>query len=254
MFGLGAPVLLFAAAGAIDISETVRARTSLQKAADSAAITGAQQLMASTPSSTEQRTEIAAVEMSAILAPRWTTTANATANAANRSVTLTLTGSRASLFGSILPGRTINITATASLTSSKPLCVLAMQGGATQVLAMSSSALLEAQGCLVQSNSDIQVQGAASLQAGSIRAVGSATGTMMPAPITDVPASPDPFAQLNIAVPTVCDDTGGKTSGSGTLTLNPGVHCGDMKISGHARMVLNPGEHYFVNGVVEFKG
>ena len=119
---------------------------------------------------------------------------------------------------------------------------------------MADSAIIDAQNCLVQSNSDIKVQGAALLQAGSIRTVGAATGTMNPAPITDSPTTPDPFAQLNIAVPATCNDTGGKTSGSGTFALNPGVHCGDYKISGNARVVLNPGEHYFVNGVIEVKG
>ena len=254
LFGLGTPVLVFAAAGAVDMAEVMRAKTSLQKAADSAAMTGAQQLAASTPSATKARTETSATELGLVLAPRWTTSADATADGANRSVRVDLTGTRASLFGTIMPAWTIKITATAALTSSRPLCVLALQGSGTQVLTLSGSAVMDAQACLVQSNADVQVQGTASLKAGSIRTVAAANGPMSPAPITDSPAIADPFATLNIAVPTTCNDTGGKTSGQGTITLNPGVHCGDMKISGHAQMVLNPGEHYFVNGQIEFKG
>jgi hypothetical protein len=111
---------------------------------------------------------------------------------------------------------------------------------------------MTATGCLVQSDSDIAVLDGARISAGAVRAVSSAAGNISPSPLTDAPAIPDPFASLNILVPGTCNDR--DLQASGTQTLNPGVHCGAIKIAGDSRLILIPGEHYFVNAQLTFVG
>ena len=128
-----------------------------------------------------------------------------------------------------------------------PLCVLGLQPGGKNVVSLKANSKLTAARCLLQSDNDIAAGGSAAVQAGAVRSVGSATGSIAPPPVTDAPAIADPFAALAIDIPTKCTDNG-ITLQSGTVSMNPGVHCGDVKLQGSAALVLNPGEHYFLKG------
>jgi hypothetical protein len=57
---------------------------------------------------------------------------------------------------------------------------------------------------------------------------------------------------LKINVPAACNDT--NLQATGTSTLNPGVHCGNITLHGSSRLILNPGEHYFVDAQLTFVG
>lgn len=255
LFALGAPVLLFAAAGGVDLAEAMSAKGNLQGIVDAAALSGAKQLTSDKSSATEDRARLQADGQARVLYPRWTvqTTAKMDANAGT--MTVSQTGNRLSLFAALLPAWTVSVTATAQLHAGAPLCVLSTQQSGTNVIQFQDSANMLASQCLVQSNSDLQVGGAGWLRASAARAVGAAQGSISPAATTDVPVITDPFATLPIDVPAACNDTGGiKTSGQGTDTLNPGVHCGDFKVAGQATLFLNPGDHFFVNGTIELKG
>lgn len=91
------------------------------------------------------------------------------------------------------------------------------------------------------------------MTAAAVRSVGSATGSISPPPVTDAPPISDPFSSLNINVPPQCNDQG-LVLGSGTQSLNPGVHCGTFQLTASATLVLNPGEHYFQNGSFDVRG
>lgn len=253
--GLGAPVLFMFVGGAVDLADVVSTQASLQRAVDSAAMGGAKQLVTDKSSATSDRAKAQADGLAQNLAPRWAVTTAAQMNASAGTMTVNQTGHRASLFGNLIPPWTVSVTATAQqVSSAAPLCVLGIQSAGSQVVSLTGSALVTAASCMVKSDSDISVQGSAALSAGAVQSVAGATGSISPAPVTDAPATADPFADLAITVPSSCSDSNLAAHGQGTLTLNPGVHCGDVAVTGGAKLVLNPGEHYFVNGTMKFSG
>jgi Flp pilus assembly protein TadG len=248
--GLASPMLLFAGTAAVEMAETMSARANLQNIVDSAALTGARQLATDRSPATETRTQAQAQTQALVLYPRWTIVTTATMNAQAGRMTVTQAGTRASLFGGLFSPPVVSVTATAEQSSSKPLCVLGIEGGGPEVVQVRNSAALKADGCLVQSNGDLRANNSSQIQAGAARAVGAAIGMISPAPITDVPAIADPFATLPIDVPPVCNDVlGVGVPLLGNLTLNPGVHCGVYLLVGNTTVTLNPGEHYFANGL-----
>ena len=252
--GLSLPVLGLVVGGAVELAEVVRARSSLQRTVDDAALSGGKQLATDRSSATADRTKSLADTMATVLAPRWSVNTTVRIDANARTVTVSQVGDRASLFGSFLPPWTISVKATARQLAQAPLCVLTSQSGGSRVLHLLNLSRVTASNCLVQSNSDIVVDTAAALQAGSAQSVGASTGTISPAPTTYGPPMTDPFSGLNITVPAICNDNGITATGGGTVTINPGVHCGDIDIGGMVNVILNPGEHYFVNGPISIKG
>ncbi len=252
---IGLPVLAVAVAGGIEIAEVASSRTKLQTYVDSAAMNGAREFMVDQSTATAERTRLMADGLAAPLRPRWTVASTATTEAASGAVTVTQDARRPSMFGSLLPpgGFRISATAVAASTARKPLCVLALRMAMADVLTLADSASITASDCLVHSDSDLVASGAASVRAGAVRTVAGATGSISPAPVTDSPPIADPFTTLPINVPNGCSDVALNLLG-GTVTLNPGVHCGSISLVGSGTLKLNPGEHYFVGGSLSLLG
>jgi Flp pilus assembly protein TadG len=245
--GLAAPALALAVGGAVDLAEVMRARAALQRAVDSAALSGAKQMASDRSSATINRVESFGSELAKQLEPRWSPTTTAEMDSKNGKISVTQTATRASLFGLLLPPWTITVSATAVQVAGKPLCVLGLEQSKAQVITGSGMSTLSAPNCLVQSNSAIQVKESASISAGAVHSVLDAAGSISPAPLTDAPAVSDPFAGLAITIPGGCK--GEKLElDSGTTTLNPGVHCDKLKLTSTAQLVLNPGDQYFTGG------
>lgn len=244
--GLALPVVAIVIAGGVEFTEVVRARGQLQAIADSTALSGARQYSVDPSAATLTRITAWADSLTAPLKSSWTIDTAVSADKIAGSVTVALTAQRSSYFGRLLPTGTLatNVSATGVNAATYPLCVLAMQsGGAT--MGMNGSSHVTAQDCLVQSNGDLSVTGASNVKAGAVRAAGRASGDIAPTPVMDAPQIRDPFAALPIDVPAACSDVSIQV-GSGTRTLNPGVHCGAIQLIGSGTIVLNPGEHYFV--------
>lgn len=249
LFGIGAPVLLLLVAGGVEFAEVVKARRELQWNVDTAALNGAREFGTDQSSATAARARIFAASLAAKSTPRWTVDTTAAIDAAQGSMTVSQTAWRPSFFGSLLPpgGWHLGVTSTATINQRVPLCVLSLRGNGAGTIALKNGSALTADQCLVQSDSTIAVDPAASLRAAAVRSVGAAKGAITPPAITDAPAIADPFAALDIEIPKQCTDHGVKLS-AGAQSLNPGVHCGDINLSGSAVVTLNPGEHYFLNG------
>jgi hypothetical protein len=131
-----------------------------------------------------------------------------------------------------------------------PLCALVTStSGANAVINLTSSAQITAPNCLMQSDQDIVAQNSAQITAGAVQAVGTATGTISPAPLTGAAPMRDPFASTNINVPTLCTDVNLSLT-SGTQYLAPGVHCGLITVNNNATLILQPGEHYFFAAIL----
>ena len=255
LFGLTAPVLFLLALGVTDFAEVVMTKHALQGDVDEAALNGARELGTDRSSATTERARVFAAKLAAESQRQWTVLTSARANPLDGSMTVVQTASRPSYFGNLLPpgGWHVTVTSTAIANSKLPLCVLGLQAGSTLPIALQLTSVMTANGCLVQSDGNLQVSSGAALVAGAVRAVGSATGSILPAPVADAPAVADPFSSLNIAIPTTCNDNGAKLT-NGTQSLNPGVHCGNVTVTGPSNLILNPGEHYFVKGSVTLTG
>ena len=93
----------------------------------------------------------------------------------------------------------------------------------------------------------MQANNSARITAGAVRAAGAAKGMIYPPAIADAPTVPDPFIDLPINIPTSCINQNLQLN-SGTTSLSPGVHCGNVQLTGYAQLVLSPGEHYFTHG------
>jgi hypothetical protein len=246
------PVLAMATLGAVEMAEVLSTRTKLQSIVDSAALKGAAELGVDISSATTERTKTFADNLANPMRLRWTITSSAALDPKASAMTVSQDANRPSFFRSLLPpgGWNLHVTAKAIRYASGPLCVLGIQSGGGAVVGLDSSGALNAAGCLVQSNSDLAATGGASVTAGDARAVGGASGAISPNPLTGTRAMPDPFAALNIAFPAGCDTT----SITSTTYLNPGVHCGDIKLSGNETVTLAAGEHYFTGGSLTMGG
>ena len=255
MFGIATPVLLLLIAGAFEVAEVVKAKRELQWDVDTAALNGARELGTDQSNATANRAQSFAASLATQSTHRWTVVTTATMNASAGAVTVDQSASRPSFFGSIMPpgGWHVHVTSTAVANVKTPLCVLGLAPSGQSVVSLLSSSQINASACLVQSDNDLKAAGSSAVQAAAVRTVGAASGTISPAPITDAPAIPDPFASLPINVPTSCSDQGIQVQ-HGIQTLNPGVHCGTILVKGSASLVLNPGEHYFLNSSFDLRG
>lgn len=241
--------------GAIEITEVARTKAQLQNFVDAAALRGAREYGTDASPATVERSRVQADTAANAVRADWAVTTTARSDLIARTVTVVQYATRPSFFGSLLPpgGFQVQVRATATtLVSKSPLCVLGMQSGASGIVEMRDSSILTASACLVQSNTDVQAKDASQVRAGAVRAVGAATGRLYPAPVTDAPAIGDPFAAMSVKVPTRCDTNDLDTNGS--IALNPGVHCGNIRIRGTGRLLLNPGDHYFLDAQIDVLG
>jgi hypothetical protein len=255
LFSLLLPILAMGSVGVAELAEVMLAKSNLQGYVDAAAIQGAGEFGVDQSTATVERARLYADTMATPLRLRWTIASTAAVDTVARAVTVSLTAHRASFFGSLLPpgGWTLAASATAIRTARKPLCVLGSHADSQDSVIVTDSSAIAARDCVVQSNANLTVGRAASLSAGEARASGSASGAILPAPITDAPPIADPFANLTIRVPLLCSSTF-ISIGGGTTYLKPGVHCGGISLLGNATIVLEPGEHYFVGPSLSIGG
>ena len=97
----------------------------------------------------------------------------------------------------------------------------------------------------------INVKGGATISATQVQEVGGYTlgnhGTLSPTPV-HASAIPDPLISMPAPSYSGCDYTNFQASGSGTTTLNPGVYCGGIKLSGNGTIQFNAGTYILDGG------
>lgn len=249
MFGLSLPVVAVAGLGGMEVVSVVSDRHHMQTIAEAAALAGAKQLNVDNSSATAERaTQFANAELTSIQPP-WKLQVTSEIVDDGHGVKVSISGVRGSFFGNLLPpgGWKSDVSATADIAGQTPLCILGFDTAGSPVISLQNNAVISAPGCGIQSDNDVVVSGAASIQAAAVSAVGAASGAIVPSPLTGAPTISDPFAAMSIAVPGGCADTDLKV-GTGTVTLSAGVHCGTIKLQHGAVLQLAPGEHYFSGG------
>ena len=256
-FALLLPAVALLGCGAIDLCSVWSDKSAMQDTADATALAMAKQMSISTDAGLSARATNFANAQLGPIAPADAVQVSITRSIPTSSVTVTITGHRSSFFGNLLPpgGWQMNASATASAMGSLPLCVLSYGVSGGENLHMTGHSNLTADGCLVQSNGDLKVDNQAALTAGLAQAVGTARGTISPAPQTGAPPISDPFASLDVSVNSSgCNPYNVTYLSSGTNTLDPGVHCGNYVVQNGAVLQLLPGEHYFVKGQLQLQG
>jgi Flp pilus assembly protein TadG len=253
IFGLATPVLLMGIAAAVDYGMFERGRSRLQAQVDAAAIAAAREMqLAQTNTS-----RIAAVaenfvhngEPQAMV----TTRVDATALSVTVSATETYVPRIGAYFWAKAP--TIAASATAKLSGTMPLCLLALDPKASAALELEQSAMMTATGCMVYSNSKnpggLQAKDQATLKAGLVCTAGgkakTAGATVTPDPVTDCPVMADPLRSRTPPSDTACRFNNTVISGV-VQTLQPGVYCGGLKVTNAADVTLASGVYIIKDG------
>ena len=126
-------------------------------------------------------------------------------------------------------------------------CVLALDPTAPGVITVQGNTTVALNGCSLFSNSDssssVSDGGSAQLSAISVGAVGGVSGasgitTTQGITTGDAPLA-DPYANVSFPSFSGCDQH--NFSSHATVTINPGVYCGGMKLNAGANVTMSPG-------------
>jgi Flp pilus assembly protein TadG len=253
IFGLVAPILLMCIAAAVDYGMFERSRTRLQGHVDSAAIAAAREMqLAQTDIS-----RIAAVAENFVHNAMPQAIVTARVDTAALTVTVSAQETYVPKVGAFFWAKTptISASATAKLSGTMPLCLLALDPKAPATLELEQSAMMTATGCMVYSNSKspggLQAKDQATLKAGLVCTAGgrgkTAGAIVTPEPVTDCPVMTDPLKSRVPPADTTCRYNNTIVSGV-VQTLQPGVYCGGLKITSAADVTLASGVYIIKDG------
>jgi Flp pilus assembly protein TadG len=175
-------------------------------------------------------------------------------------VTVTVSQSLPQTFSAILGNKfsTVSVRATATYTSGTGSCVYVLNPALSGALSMTgTSNVLSGCSIFVDSSSSSALtmvgnsqitttSGATTNIDGSYSAGGGAT--ISPLPNTGAGTVADPLASMPPPTVGSCTSPGINIKDSTDHTLNPGVYCGAVSITGSGAITMNPGMYVFTNG------
>lgn len=255
--GVALPTLIFAGAAGTQYAVLVMTKERLQVVADSAALGAAKQLNLTNPyvtSVTGAAVAIARAQLTQAFGKSDAIAASLVDN--NSGVDVTITRTVPSLFSSLLDPSVFNVSAhaRAHATGGPPLCALALDPGVKGAVTLDTSAVVDAHGCEVYSNSkndlSIFADQSAILKSVFTCAVGGKKGNFpnfAPQPKTGCPSVSDPLASRpQPTASLVCDQINFVANTS--VTLMPGTYCGGLKATAGAVVNLQPGIYVISGG------
>ncbi|MEE4239180.1 MAG: pilus assembly protein TadG-related protein [Anderseniella sp.] len=262
MFGIAAPVLVGVAGVAVDYARYNSTVANLQGLADGAAVaavrgmavanTNANTAESTVDSYVRQKAEEMAwqkggqdIEVTTQISP------------AGDAVEVQLSQEWSPMLAHVLIGEIktpVVVSTTAKLVGGTKICVLALDPGVSAALTLTGDAVLEANGCGAYSNS-VSTTGLSSYKNSLLTAsaicsaggYGGSTSNFNPAPLTDCPAMADPLAGRPAPAVGACDYTNMSVN-SETRTLQPGVYCGGLLISGTSNVTFDAGTYIIKDG------
>lgn len=261
VFGLTLPVLAVIAAGAVQYASLVTYQNKLQNAADEAAVGAAKQLnLASSMNASASAAALSIYRASIGKVPAEVSdSVTATVMDNNTGVDVTIVRTAQSLFSTLLGPSIFSVRAHAQAHAygGAPICAIALDDKVSGAVTLDTSAVVDARGCAVYSNSknnwSIYADQSAVLKTIYTCAVGGKKGyfpNFNPQPKTGCPPIADPLASRPApTIPYSCLATNLVVSNT-TVTLNPGAYCGGLKITVGARVTLNPGEYIISGGPI----
>lgn len=249
-FALALPVLMTAAAAAVDYSFAAMVRTRMQSAADSAALASVRELQLARTDANRATVIATNVVNTAIQDVKTEVVVDFKA----MTVQVNLKKHH-SPFIRISSETELQVTAKAKMSGSLPLCLLGLDLSAPHTVSLEHSAMLTAPGCLVQSNSKhvagMQSKLNAKLTAGMICSGGGALlsvgANYSPRPTTDCPALQDPL-RSRPAPPIGACNYKNVVIEDEHRTLSPGVYCGGLTVTRRAVVKLASGTFVIKDG------
>ncbi len=266
-FAITLPIMLGLMGGVIDYTTYIGQKQKLQAAADSASTAAALEMTLID----HTKTDVSALAQSVVAA---TMKANEVRGAGAGQIQVVASISTDPLqvtvaavqphigflggFG--LHGSNISVRSVARVMGKPNICVLGLDTSDQGTIELWSKARLTAQNCAVYSNSTsttgIAAKQTASLSATLICSAGGANGakgSMTPEPITDCPVFDDPLASRAAPASGACI-ANNLAIASQTTTLQPGVYCGGIAISGNSVVTFAPGEFVIKDGPLLVSG
>jgi len=251
--GLGLPVLIGATGAVVEYGSLVRRKAELQKAADMAAVSAGKELTLANASDDQVISVVKVVATSALTpAARTGSLAKVDGQVLQKrtAVAVTITETVPSFFGQLLtqPTSTIGVKAVARLSGKTRLCLLGLDPASPGAINLERYAKVTGNGCLLQANStssqSIKALDYSIAKADRICTAGGYSGkagtNFMPTPVTDCPVINDPLADRPPPSVGRCDHNK-LVLKDGSHTLQPGVYCGGLTITGGAGR-SGPGE------------
>jgi hypothetical protein len=150
----------------------------------------------------------------------------------------------------------VRASARAQVLDTSPTCVLGLSENFPSGVTLWKNASLTGENCVVYSNTNtpagISVSDNATLNAAAICVAGGYVAptakSLQPVPTTDCPMFADPLASRTPPKVGPCDYTLLVIKDQ-IRTLDPGVYCGGLTISGKAKVTFNPGTYIIHNGL-----
>ncbi|WP_375461734.1 TadE/TadG family type IV pilus assembly protein [uncultured Enterovirga sp.] len=260
VMGLVLPVMATAVAATVEYGSLAARHSKLQKAADGAALAGAQQLRLSNSTDTTVDSIVKSTVQSLAPTPPDSVTTVASAILDKRaSVQVTIREVVPTVLGKLmsLPTMDLRVGATARISGTTKLCLLTLDVSMGKALNLDKDSQLTANGCGVYSNSKdtkgISAERNAQATAALICSAGGVEnkGSLSPTPLTDCPAVTDPLASIPRPRTPSCLSSVRKISSSQTLW--PCTYTKGLEISGSAQVTMMPGVYVFDDGPLVVK-
>lgn len=258
MFGLSAPVLIGCVGLAIDVGSWELAHKSLQRAADSAAISAVVGYQAGVNVTTQAEAVAATYNFTnGVVAYRPPISGPNKGN--NGAVEVIISQAQPRIFSGIFGSGSVAESARAVALQSSSACVLALDQSAASAISAQGTISVAANGCSIYSDSNsstaVSAGGNSSVSALQIGAVGGISGTSNMTAVngyTHGGVLSDPYA--NVAMPTITACDYNKFSSKKTETISPGVYCNGFTLNAGANVTMSPGVYIMDQGSFTING
>ncbi len=253
------PIMITVTA-AVDLSNAIRIKTSLQAAADAGVLAAATALASGYGDSDKQR--IAEDTFYANLSPKlsaaFPVTPDVNIDFSTQTVRIDVEVDTDQLLTNLITDAiTIGVTATAMVDKGSPVCLMALNETAAGAIHMQGTADVNAKDCAVYVNSDHdkameQVGNAYAIAEGFCVHGGYSGSNYTPTPRSYCMREKDPLAAqfsadlAEVDLTTCRSDMPNVKHPNSSATRGPGVYCGGLNIKG--RLELLPGIHVFKDG------
>lgn len=255
VFALAALPLIGAVGAAVDYSSANGVKAQLQSALDSSLLAGAGDTSGGSVNTATNFFSGAFAPKAQVTGTQTTFTVNSDgsiAGSASTNVSTVFMGIFNFNSIKVTANSTANIASTAGASAGKAYCIIALNATMKNAINMSGSAGISAPDCFVQVNSTnteaVAMSGSTTIRSGENCFVGKTKtysgSAISPSPDVVCKVFSDPFASM--AKPTVgaCDHT--NYAPANNETLQPGVYCGGINISG--KNVTFASGLYIING------
>lgn len=256
MFALAAPVILMVTAATVQFILAMQRESSMQAAADAAALAGARELGLADARRKSVESVVQSVVQSYVArnSQDFTPAVETKVIGEPQQVEVNIRAANASFldgFGLSFPQ--LHVRAVARVAGRPNICVLALEKSEPGAIWLEHDARMTGNNCAAFSNSTsstgLTVRDGARLKASTVCTAGGVigTGTIEPEPYLDCPQFDDPLASRPEPSAGGCDYTA-KIVLNQTITIKPGVYCLGLTIAGVSRVTFEPGVYVIKDG------